>query len=236
MLTTRSPRCTSPRPRRPATACWPRASPPPTSTSPATPSSTRCSQTVRPDYRLPHAGARRARPGAPAGAGHDPPPRELRRAAASPPARPSADWSSRFPDIAGRPAGASQSHRSRRPSRRRSATSPRVHLIEPVDYVEFVHLMTRAHLMLTDSGGVQEEAPFAGQAGAGPPRGDRAARGRGRGHRGRGRHRPRPDRESLASELLVLAAAYERMANAVNPYGDGHASERIVAALAERFG
>jgi UDP-N-acetylglucosamine 2-epimerase (non-hydrolysing) len=40
----------------------------------------------------------------------------------------------------------------------------------------------------------------------------------------------------VATELLTSRQAYERMANAVNPYGDGHASERIVAALAERFG
>ncbi len=40
---------------------------------------------------------------------------------------------------------------------------PRVHLIHPVDYVEFVHLMARAHLILTDSGGVQEEAPSLGK-------------------------------------------------------------------------
>ena len=38
-----------------------------------------------------------------------------------------------------------------------------MHLIEPVDYVEFVHLMARAHLILTDSGGVQEEAPSLGK-------------------------------------------------------------------------
>ena len=47
------------------------------------------------------------------------------------------------------------------------------------------------------------------------------------------------DRErivSLASELLSSPAAYARMANAVNPYGDGHASERIVRAIGERFG
>ena len=41
--------------------------------------------------------------------------------------------------------------------------TPRVHLIAPVDYVEFVHLMARAHLILTDSGGVQEEAPSLGK-------------------------------------------------------------------------
>ena len=41
---------------------------------------------------------------------------------------------------------------------------------------------------------------------------------------------------SLASTLLSSPEAYRRMANAVNPYGDGHASERIVAAIGERFG
>jgi UDP-N-acetylglucosamine 2-epimerase (non-hydrolysing) len=40
----------------------------------------------------------------------------------------------------------------------------------------------------------------------------------------------------VATELLTSRHAYERMANAVNPYGDGHASPRIVSALAERFG
>ena len=108
-------------------------------------------------------------------------------------------------------------------------------LIEPVDYVEFVHLMTRAHLVLTDSGGVQEEAPVAGEAGAGAARGHRTAGGcRGR-NRGRGGHRSGAYRGD-GRELLTSPEAYDRMANAVNPYGDGQASERIVAALAERFG
>ena len=111
-----------------------------------------------------------------------------------------------------------------------------MYLIEPVDYVEFVHLMNRAYLVLTDSGGVQEEAPSLGK----PVLVLREVT-----ERPGGRRRPGPrswsgtDRDrivSVASELLTSPEAYERMANAVNPYGDGQASERIVAALAERFG
>jgi UDP-N-acetylglucosamine 2-epimerase (non-hydrolysing) len=112
---------------------------------------------------------------------------------------------------------------------------PGMHLIEPVDYVEFVHLMNRAHLVLTDSGGVQEEAPSLGKpvlvlrevterpegvaAGTAVVVGTDQARIVG-----------------VASELLTSREAYERMANAVNPYGDGKASGRIVKALEERFG
>jgi UDP-N-acetylglucosamine 2-epimerase len=112
---------------------------------------------------------------------------------------------------------------------------PGMLLIPPVDYLEFVHLMARADLVLTDSGGVQEEAPSLGkpvlvlrevterpegvQAGTAKVVGTDAAR-----------------IVAEASELLTSAEAYAKMANAVNPYGDGHASERIVAALGERLG
>jgi UDP-N-acetylglucosamine 2-epimerase (non-hydrolysing) len=112
---------------------------------------------------------------------------------------------------------------------------PGMYLIEPVDYVEFVHLMNRSYLVLTDSGGVQEEAPSLGKpvlvlrdvterpegvtAGTAVVVGTDQAR-----------------IVAVASELLTSRAAYERMANAVNPYGDGHASGRIVRALEERFG
>ena len=112
---------------------------------------------------------------------------------------------------------------------------PGMYLIEPVDYLEFVHLMARSYLVLTDSGGVQEEAPSLGkpvlvlrevterpegvEAGTAVVVGTNQAR-----------------IVSVANELLISRAAYERMANAVNPYGDGQASGRIVAALAERFG
>lgn len=112
---------------------------------------------------------------------------------------------------------------------------PRTSLIEPVDYVEFVHLMQRAYLILTDSGGVQEEAPSLGkpvlvlrevtERPEGVVAGTAAVVG--------------TDRARIveaASTLLASPEAYARMANAVNPYGDGHASERIVAALEARFG
>jgi UDP-N-acetylglucosamine 2-epimerase (non-hydrolysing) len=111
----------------------------------------------------------------------------------------------------------------------------RVTLIDPVDYVEFVHLMSRAYLILTDSGGVQEEAPSLGK----PVLVLREVTERPEGVAAGTAVVVGTDRErivSLASELLSSPASYARMANAVNPYGDGHASERIVAAIGERFG
>ncbi|MEZ0334378.1 MAG: non-hydrolyzing UDP-N-acetylglucosamine 2-epimerase [Gemmatimonadales bacterium] len=111
----------------------------------------------------------------------------------------------------------------------------RVTLIEPVDYVEFVHLMSRASLILTDSGGVQEEAPSLGK----PVLVLREVTERPEGVAAGTAVVVGTDQDrivSLASELLSSPEAYRRMANAVNPYGDGHASERIVAAIGERFG
>jgi UDP-N-acetylglucosamine 2-epimerase (non-hydrolysing) len=112
---------------------------------------------------------------------------------------------------------------------------PGMHLIPPVDYVEFVHLMNRAYLVLTDSGGVQEEAPSLGkpvlvlrevtERPEGVAAGTAVVVGTEQGRI-----------VSVASELLTSRDAYQRMANAVNPYGDGHASGRIVKALEERFG
>jgi UDP-N-acetylglucosamine 2-epimerase (non-hydrolysing) len=112
---------------------------------------------------------------------------------------------------------------------------PGMHLIEPVDYLEFVHLMNRAYLVLTDSGGVQEEAPSLGK----PVLVLREVTERPEGVAAGTAVVVGTDRDrivSVASELLTSRAAYERMANAVNPYGDGQASGRIVAALAKRFG
>ena len=110
-----------------------------------------------------------------------------------------------------------------------------MHLIEPVDYVEFVHLMNRAFLILTDSGGVQEEAPSLGK----PVLVLREVTERPEGVAAGTAVVVGTDRErivSTASALLTSRAAYDRMANAVNPYGDGQASGRILAALAERLG
>ncbi|HEY3011214.1 MAG TPA: UDP-N-acetylglucosamine 2-epimerase (non-hydrolyzing) [Gemmatimonadales bacterium] len=112
---------------------------------------------------------------------------------------------------------------------------PGLYLIEPVDYLEFVHLMNRAYLVLTDSGGVQEEAPSLGK----PVLVLREVTERPEGVAAGTAVVVGTDRErivNVATELLTSRAAYERMANAVNPYGDGKASGRIVKALAERFG
>ncbi|MGH7498372.1 MAG: non-hydrolyzing UDP-N-acetylglucosamine 2-epimerase [Gemmatimonadales bacterium] len=112
---------------------------------------------------------------------------------------------------------------------------PGMFLIEPVDYVEFVHLLNRAYLVLTDSGGVQEEAPSLGkpvlvlrevtERPEGVAAGTAVVVGTDKGRI-----------VSAASNLITHDDDYQRMAAAVNPYGDGHASERILAALATRFG
>lgn len=111
----------------------------------------------------------------------------------------------------------------------------RVHLIEPPDYAAFVHLMKRAYLILTDSGGLQEEAPALGvpvlvlRRTTERPEGIAAGTARLVG----------TDPEAIvaaARELLDQPAVYAAMARAVNPYGDGHAAERIVAAIAHFLG
>lgn len=113
--------------------------------------------------------------------------------------------------------------------------TPRMRLIAPVDYVEFVHLMARAHLILTDSGGVQEEAPSLGK----PVLVLRETTERPEGVEAGTAVVVGTDRERIvetASRLLSSDQAYQRMANAVSPYGDGKASERIAAALEQRYG
>ena len=112
---------------------------------------------------------------------------------------------------------------------------PGMFLIEPVDYVEFVNLMNRAYLVLTDSGGVQEEAPSLGK----PVLVLRDVTERPEGVAAGTAVVVGTVRERIvevASELITCEAPYQRMANAVNPYGDGHASDRILAVLAARFG
>jgi UDP-N-acetylglucosamine 2-epimerase len=112
---------------------------------------------------------------------------------------------------------------------------PGMNLIPPVDYLEFVHLLSRADLVLTDSGGIQEEAPSLGK----PVRVLREVTERPEGVAAGTALVVGTDRDRIvaaASELLSSPEAYARMANAVNPYGDGRASERILVALADRFG
>lgn len=111
----------------------------------------------------------------------------------------------------------------------------RIHLIEPLDYVSFVHLMSRSYLILTDSGGIQEEAPSLGK----PvlvirDRTERPEAIEGGVAKLVGTEPRRIVRESL--HFLKDEKAYETMACACNPFGDGHAAERVVEALVRRFG
>lgn len=105
-----------------------------------------------------------------------------------------------------------------------------IHLIAPLDYLPFVHMMSRAHIILTDSGGIQEEAPSLGK----PVLVMRDTT-------------ERPEAVSAGTvklvgtntldivrelnRLLVDTAAYQAMSYAHNPYGDGKACERIIEAL-----
>jgi UDP-N-acetylglucosamine 2-epimerase len=107
---------------------------------------------------------------------------------------------------------------------------PRIHLIEPPDYVPFVKLMQRASLILTDSGGVQEEAPTLGV----PILVLRETTERPEGVTAGTALLVGTDVETIVAEarrLLTDPAAHAQMARAVNPYGDGSAAERIVAVL-----
>jgi UDP-N-acetylglucosamine 2-epimerase (non-hydrolysing) len=107
---------------------------------------------------------------------------------------------------------------------------PNVLLCEPVSYGEFARLLARCDLAITDSGGIQEEAPALGkpvlvtrdvtERSEGVDAGTLALVG------------TDPDRIfSVADTLLTDPVAYAAMAGAANPYGDGRAAGRIVAAL-----
>jgi UDP-N-acetylglucosamine 2-epimerase (non-hydrolysing) len=111
----------------------------------------------------------------------------------------------------------------------------RVHLVEPASYGDLLKLMDRCHLILTDSGGMQEEAPSLHkpvlvlrkvterpevvEAGAGRIVGTDSAR-----------------ILEAASSLLADPREYRKMSEAENPFGDGLAAQRIVEVLAQRFG
>ncbi|NUQ68553.1 MAG: UDP-N-acetylglucosamine 2-epimerase (non-hydrolyzing) [Phycisphaerales bacterium] len=109
---------------------------------------------------------------------------------------------------------------------------PRVHLVEPLDYAHFVQLMTRAYLILTDSGGIQEEAPALGKPTLvmrdKTERPEAVAAGV---VRLVGSSRQKIVDE--ASRLLSDPAAYKGMARVVEVYGDGFASRRIAEVLAD---
>lgn len=111
----------------------------------------------------------------------------------------------------------------------------RVHLIEPVGYREFVALMGAAHLILTDSGGVQEEAPALGK----PVLVLRTETERPEAVEAGMALLVGTDRARIVravEELWDSPSAYARIARAINPFGDGHAAGRIAEAVAERLG
>jgi UDP-N-acetylglucosamine 2-epimerase (non-hydrolysing) len=105
-----------------------------------------------------------------------------------------------------------------------------IYLIPPLDYLPLIHLIKRAVLVLTDSGGLQEEAPGLGV----PVLVMREVTERPEGIEAGTVKLVGTDTQriiSQASLLLDNPQAHTAMARAVNPYGDGHAAERIVAAL-----
>ncbi|MBL8056559.1 MAG: UDP-N-acetylglucosamine 2-epimerase (non-hydrolyzing) [Anaerolineales bacterium] len=109
---------------------------------------------------------------------------------------------------------------------------PRVHLLEPLDYEPFVQLMSRCHLILTDSGGIQEEAPSLGK----PVLVLRNVTERPEGAEAGTLKLVGTERDVIVREaerLLSDPAEYRRMAGASNPYGDGQASRRIADVLTQ---
>lgn len=110
----------------------------------------------------------------------------------------------------------------------------RIHLIEPLDVIDFHNIAARSYLMLTDSGGVQEEAPSLGV----PVLVLRDTTERPEGIEAGTLKLAGTDEEtifSLADELLSDKEAHDKMSKASNPYGDGRASERIVEAILQHF-
>jgi UDP-N-acetylglucosamine 2-epimerase (non-hydrolysing) len=112
---------------------------------------------------------------------------------------------------------------------------PRVFLTEPLDYAQLVGAIQRCHLLLTDSGGLQEEAPSLGKPvlvlreTTERPEAITAGTAKLIG--------TQPDQIAIAaSQLLSDAQAYQAMATAINPFGDGKASERIVQIVQNYLG
>jgi UDP-N-acetylglucosamine 2-epimerase (non-hydrolysing) len=118
------------------------------------------------------------------------------------------------------------------PVTRRLDGHPHILLTPPLDYVSFVDLMRRAHLILTDSGGVQEEAPSLGK----PVLVLRERTERPEAVEAGTVKLVGSDPRRIVQEarwLLDDDAEYQRRSRIHNPYGDGHASEKIGAAIAE---
>lgn len=109
-------------------------------------------------------------------------------------------------------------------------TRPNFFFIEPLQYLEFVHLMSKATIVLTDSGGIQEEAPGLGK----PVLVMRDTTERPEALASGTVHLVGTDYYKIMNEVSTLlddTAAYEAMSKAVNPYGDGQACRRIADVL-----
>ncbi|QXI30218.1 non-hydrolyzing UDP-N-acetylglucosamine 2-epimerase [Pseudomonas vanderleydeniana] len=106
-----------------------------------------------------------------------------------------------------------------------------IHLIEPLDYLPFVYLMSRSMIILTDSGGIQEEAPSLGK----PVLVMRETTERPEAVAAGTVRLVGTERQAIFDNLKLLLTepeAYEKMSFAHNPYGDGRASQRIIEVLA----
>lgn len=110
----------------------------------------------------------------------------------------------------------------------------RVHLIEPMEYTSFAHLMKKAYIILTDSGGIQEEAPALGK----PVLVMRKETERPEAVEAGTVKVVGTNEDQIVKEtekLLSDEDEYQKMAHAVSPYGDGHSAERIVKILLEHY-
>lgn len=119
------------------------------------------------------------------------------------------------------------------PVNRLLSGAPHITLLPPLDYLPLVHLMKHAHVILTDSGGIQEEAPAFGI----PTLVLRDVTERPEGVAAGTLKLAGTETAQITSEanrLLDDESAYQAMAQSANPYGDGHASERIVNELLAR--
>ncbi|HFQ9257796.1 TPA: non-hydrolyzing UDP-N-acetylglucosamine 2-epimerase [Pseudomonas aeruginosa] len=118
----------------------------------------------------------------------------------------------------------------REPVNRLLSDVQNIHLIEPLDYLPFVHLMSRAHVILTDSGGIQEEAPSLGK----PVLVMRETTERPEAVAAGTVKLVGTEIKNIVNELerlLVDESAYRKMSFAHNPYGDGMESKRIIDSL-----
>jgi UDP-N-acetylglucosamine 2-epimerase (non-hydrolysing) len=118
------------------------------------------------------------------------------------------------------------------PVRCRLEGAPRIHLLPPLDYLQFIALLDRAHLVLTDSGGVQEEAPTFAK----PLLVLRDVTERAEGVAAGVARLVGTREERIVAEavrLLTIPAEYSAMASGENPYGDGRAAERIARIVAD---